>query len=109
VERVSHATHRADEGGCKVGGIRLGKSISTLVKILRNLTSRLRVVVRLLWDVGRLPGNMGRVLLEVERQATDFSESSHISFFTPSGREGKKKKRRKSVSARNKQSLPGFA
>jgi hypothetical protein len=40
--------------------------------------------------VGRLFGNMVRVLLEAGRQATDFSESSLISFFTPSGQEGKK-------------------
>jgi hypothetical protein len=39
----------------------------------------LRVVGRLLRDMERLPGN-----------ATDFSESSLTSFFTPSGREGKK-------------------
>jgi hypothetical protein len=112
VEPVGHATRWAYEGGCKEGGIRLGKSLSNLVKILQDLTSRLRlmgcslqVVGRLLWDVGRLPRNVGRALLEVGRQATDFSESSLISFFNQSNGKG----RRESASARNKQGLPGFA
>jgi hypothetical protein len=64
-------------------------------------------VGRLLRDVGGLPGNVGQIHQEVGCYATDFSESSLISFFTPSGREGKKKKR-KSASARNKQSFPAL-
>jgi hypothetical protein len=76
VEPVSLATRRADEGGCKEGGIRLGKSHPTLVEILGDLTSRLRlvgcslrVVGRLLRDVGRLPGNVGQILQEVGHQS----------------------------------------
>jgi hypothetical protein len=63
------ATRRADKGGSEEGGIRLGESFPALVKILRDLTSRLRlvgcslrVVGRLLRDMGRIPGNEGGVL-----------------------------------------------
>jgi hypothetical protein len=44
---VTHAANvwnRSYEGGCKEGGIRFGRSLTTLVKILRDLTSRLRLL-----------------------------------------------------------------
>jgi hypothetical protein len=64
VEQVGHATQSNQEDGSKEGGIRFGKSLITLVETLslQDFTSRLRLVGyslrvmgRLLWDLGRLP------------------------------------------------------
>jgi hypothetical protein len=78
VEQVSNSPPSAyeggsREGGSKEGGIRLGKSLTPLVEVLRDMTPRLqlvgcslRVVGHLLRDVGRIPGDIGRVRQEEE-------------------------------------------
>jgi hypothetical protein len=90
VEQVVQATRRAYQGGFKEGGIRFGSSLTTLVKILRDLTSRLRlvgcslrVVGRLLRDVGHLPGNVGGVPREVG--SIIFSTAASLSLLPFSG------------------------
>jgi hypothetical protein len=58
VEQVGHALPRDHKGDSKEGGIRLGKSLTALV--LRDVTTRLRLMGCSLWVVGRLLRDMGR-------------------------------------------------
>jgi hypothetical protein len=98
VEQVDHTPLSSYEGSSKEGGIRLGKSLTALVEVLRDVTPRLqlvgcslRVVGRLLRDVGRIPGDVNRVRQEVGRIFSTVFYSLFFPFFPQAdgGKRGK--------------------
>jgi hypothetical protein len=115
-ELAGHATQRVYEGGCKEGGIRFGKSLTTLVKIL---PARLDLPPAAcgVFPAGRGASPAGRGAFPQECGPSPLRswahhlllEPSRLLLFSGSALAFSRNGRRESAAARNKQDLTSFA